>query len=71
MIKCLGLLHAAVKKGQVQMVKALLEHGADANAIEYSLRDNGKRPLDVASNDEIKALLIEYGAMESERCAIQ
>jgi ankyrin repeat protein len=70
MIKYLGLLHTAAFKGHTQIVQTLLENGADVNATRYV--DNGyKKPLDVASNDEIKALLIEYGAMESGQCAMQ
>jgi ankyrin repeat protein len=61
-------LHYAVKNNHDQVVRILLENGANVNAIAYEYR---KRPLDVASNDEIKALLIAHGAKEDESCAMQ
>lgn len=62
-----GLLHVAVKNGCIQMVKVLLENGADANAGQF--HNGGDKPLDlVLNNKDIEELLIVYGATERDEC---
>jgi len=59
-----GLLNAAARGGHIQMAKILLENRADVNE---AWCDHNK-PLDVASNENIKKLLIAHGATESYEC---
>ena len=49
-------LHAAAQGGNVALAQLLLERGADPAA----RTDEGKTPLDLAANDEIRALLGSY-----------
>ena len=49
-------LHSAVAKGDVVAVRRLIDEGADVNKIS-----SGMKPLDIATNEEIKALLRENG----------
>jgi ankyrin repeat protein len=53
-------LHQAVALGYIRIVKLLLDNGANPN-----LRtEDGRVPLDFATDDEIRELLKEYGAKE-------
>ena len=49
-------LHSAVANGDVDEVRRLIDDGADVNKIS-----SGKKPLDIATNEEIKSLLREKG----------
>ena len=46
-------LHNAAEKGDIKGVKVLLEHGADPQA----KNDEGKRPVDVTRNKQVRAVL--------------
>lgn len=50
-------LDVAVEKGKKEIVQLLLEKGADVN-----FEDSGKTALDFAKDEEIKQLLLKYGA---------
>mmetsp|Transcript_23 Transcript_23/g.24 ORF Transcript_23/g.24 Transcript_23/m.24 type:complete len:476 (-) Transcript_23:110-1537(-) len=55
-------LHHAIKSGHLDTVEALLEYGANPNAIN---NDTGESPLHVAlarDDHEVCALLLQYGA---------
>ncbi|KAI1145495.1 hypothetical protein F4825DRAFT_243403 [Nemania diffusa] len=51
-------LHWAANNGHADVVRLLLEYGADVNAVS----DTGKRPLEMAKNGEIRGLLVARGA---------
>jgi ankyrin repeat protein len=51
-------LHIAVRKGYTDVIRWLLENGADPNAVCY----NGFTPLHVANDPEIVKLLIDHKA---------
>ena len=64
------LIHIAIKNSNYEMVKMLLEHGADArmnDEVSFQLRDdkNGTSPLSCAvfsQNIEICTLLLDFEA---------
>jgi ankyrin repeat protein len=51
-------LHRAVEKGKIQVVRLLLEHGADVNA----RGESGRTPSQYTRQQDILELLSEYGA---------
>jgi ankyrin repeat protein len=51
-------LHEAACRGHLDMVSALLEFGANINALDHL----GRSPLDVASGEECSSLLMSQGA---------
>ena len=56
----LGLTPLALSTFNPQIVRLLLEAGADPNVRDY----RGETALDSASNDEVKRMLVEHGALE-------
>ncbi|TGO44001.1 hypothetical protein BCON_0661g00010 [Botryotinia convoluta] len=52
-------LHWAAANGHLNVVELLLYYNADVNAVS----DTGKRPLDMAKMEDIRAALVERGAM--------
>ncbi|XP_076285249.1 ankyrin repeat and SOCS box protein 6-like isoform X2 [Lasioglossum baleicum] len=61
-IECVTLLHSALHREQVEMVKLLIQYGADLN-----VKDSRRRsPIDIAKeswNPEFKELLLINGAV--------
>lgn len=55
-------LHIAASDGKAELVKILLEAGADAAACNAA----GKRPLEVAQGDEVKQLLVAAGEVREK-----
>jgi ankyrin repeat protein len=58
-------LHCAVRKNNIQIVRLLLEHGADVNARDY-LGNTPSQLYTVTSTPEIAELLSNYGAKSVE-----
>jgi ankyrin repeat protein len=59
-------LHVATRCGQLEMVRFLLEHGAQVNARQHN---DGVTPLHLAYEPEIVKLLLEHGADAKARDA--
>ena len=51
-------LHWAAKDGHVDVVRLLLEYGADVNAVS----DTGAKPLGMAKGEEVREMLLARGA---------
>lgn len=51
-------LHWAAANGHVNVVELLLSYNADVNAVS----DTGKRPLDMAKTEDVRAALVKGGA---------
>lgn len=69
-------LHLACELGDADMVRLLLDHGADINALDRRL---GRRPIDIAlwddmfrrrDNDSVVSLIVEQGAEVTPEVAI-
>lgn len=56
---CITPLHLAAKAGHTQMVRLLIEHGADINARDW----RGQRPFDYAKCKQIRDVLRRAGAL--------
>lgn len=56
-------LHWAVGNGFPDVVRLLLDHGADVNAVS----DTGMTPLQMAKQEEIRSMLLERGAMTKKQ----
>ena len=55
-------LHLASKRGTLEFVRLLIDHGADID-----LKDNeGRTAFDVASTEEISKLLSDHGAKSAD-----
>jgi len=55
-------LHKAAINGHVELVKLLLEEGANPNALSYE----GIYPIDWTKSEEIKEILIKHGAKKGK-----
>lgn len=53
-------LHWAAKDGHFDVVRLLLEYGADVNAVS----DTGRKPLGMAKGEEVREMLLARGATE-------
>jgi ankyrin repeat protein len=58
---CTTPLHQAALQGRADVVRRMLELGADANAPDYF----GKKPADVARAPEVRRVLEEFAARAS------
>ena len=55
-------LHLASSLGKVEMVRMLLEHGANANSVD----DDGCTPLSLTWTTEVERLLLDHDASPDE-----
>src|SRR5271163_1002360 len=66
-----SLLHTATKVGNAEIVRLLLEHGADARALATQWGEN-EQPMHFAAeagNAEVAKLLLQHGARADARDA--
>ncbi|WP_264338448.1 ankyrin repeat domain-containing protein [Wolbachia endosymbiont (group A) of Cheilosia soror] len=56
-------LHSAAKKDSKEVVEVLLNNGANVNAVNR----NGETPLNLATNEEIRTLLIDTALLEAAK----